>query len=679
MYATRSIKAALLCGAATALALPATAQTIDENDVILLDEIELGKSKREVQTEKAESETVINQEEMNDRQANTIAELVDSVPGVTLINGASPQGSGINIRGFGANSTYGSDQKVLIQVDGASVGSEELYRIGTQLFTDPELYKNVTVLRGMGGSYEYGSGAVGGTVLLETKDASDFTDGEVGFRFRQTLQYSSNGDGLTSSSILAWQPTQNFEVLGNYVYRDQGEMVDGDGNTIGNSAFDAPSWMVKAKGTFGNDGDHSLTFSYADTNSQESDVPYDSFGTTGGSFGNVDRDIHTQTATLKYNFNPLDSDLIDLTVQLSYANQEIDQSYVSGSSPLETTGSWPFLQPLVDADHQYETTKLTIKNASQFVTGSASHNMRYGVEWSERERAENTAASAPGGTDERLALFVVDEIDFGNGWVVTPGLRFEDQEIGSDSTRYYDNSAAMGGVSAIYKFANGWGIFGSAGYTENMPIIDDLGTPAYMTQPEKAKSFELGFSYAQNEVFTAADSLAFKVTAYQTDLWDVTSYTQSIGGSSYSIDEIDTKGLEIEARYSMASGFYMDLNANIQRGDYYASTAPSGSQYGDFEGIPADQLRVAVGKRFGDKIDLSWEAVVNDAMTRSTTPTGGFTIHNLRATFRPEQGVFADSEIRLGLENAFDKLYTPHLATRAAPGRTFKVTWAKTF
>lgn len=33
----------------------------------------------------------------------------------------------------------------------------------------------------------------------------------------------------------------------------------------------------------------------------------------------------------------------------------------------------------------------------------------------------------------------------------------------------------------------------------------------------------------------------------------------------------------------------------------------------------------------------------------------------------------------MGIENLTDKAYTPHLATRAAPGRTFKVSVAKTF
>ncbi|WP_372674410.1 TonB-dependent receptor domain-containing protein [Aquicoccus sp.] len=658
-----TVRAALMLGAATIWALPAVAQ----DDVTELDEVTLGKSKREVRTDTARPETNVDQEEIEDRQASTIAELTDSVPGVTLINGQSPQGSGINIRGFGANSTFGSDQKVLIQVDDADVGAEELYRIGTQLYTDPALYKQVTVIRGMAGTLEYGSGAIGGLVRLETKDASDFTGGVPGFKLRQTLQASTNGDGITSSTIMAWQPTDDFEVLGNFTYSTQDEQVDGSSAEIGNSGFTLPSWQLKAKKTFG-DGDHSLSFSIAETASDDKDVPYDSFMTSGGSFGNVDRQTSQRTATLGYNYNPVGNDLIDLDVTLSYADQKIDQSYVPGSSPLEGMPTFPRLLPLVDADHRYETTKLTFKNTARFETGAVFHDLRTGVEFKHKKRRD--ASSAPGGTDERIALFVVDDMSIGERLILTPVLRYEAQNIGDD-TASYSNDALMGGISAHYRIGNGFAVFGSLAYTENLPIIDDLDTPAYMTQSEKASTVELGFSYDRLDVFTPGDDLSFKVTAYKTKVWDVTSYTTP---TMVPVTDIEMEGLELETAYSLSSGLYMDLNANIQRG---RETAPAPG--GDWRGIPADQLRLTVGKKWQENLDLSWEVVANDRMKRAATPTPSNVVHNLRGTYRPQGGLFRGTELRVGVENLFDLDYTPHLATRKAPGRTIKFTVSKTF
>ncbi|MCW2303104.1 hemoglobin/transferrin/lactoferrin receptor protein [Rhodovulum sulfidophilum] len=657
----------LACGTAIGLAWPATAQ-----ESFSLDPVMLGQSKREVRTDTAISETVVDEDEIEDRQATTIAELVDSVPGVSLINGNTPQGSGINIRGFGANSTNGSDQKVAIQVDGASVGSEELYRIGTQLFTDPALYKQVTVIRGTAGTFEYGSGIIGGLIRLDTKDASDFTSGEPGFKLRQTLQYGTNGDAWASSTIFAWQPDENLEFLGNYTYRSQGVQKDGGGNGIGSDGFDLPSWMLKGKYTFGEAREHYVKLSYSDTSSDQKDVPYDTFGAVGDSFGNVDRKMRSKTAVMEYGFNPAGNDLINLTATLSYAEQKIDQDYVPGSSSCETTFCGIPFPPggfaATNADHRYETTKLTVKNQALFATGQLGHDLRLGVEYIRKERLD--AASAPGGTDKRWALFAVDDMSFG-GLTLTPALRYETQDIGGDSYADYDNDALMGGLSARYAFGNGWAVFGSAAYTENLPIIDDLGTPAYMTRSEKARTYELGFSYDRGTVFADGDDLALKLTAYHTTVWDITSYTTDM---MVPITDARMKGLELEAAYSLPSGHYVDLNADIARGEITTPGVPD-----DWEGTPADQIRVTLGRKWGETLDLSWEVAHAAEMNRSAKPSGSNTVHNLRATWRPQDGVFKGTEIRAGIENAFDLDYTPHLATRPAPGRTLKLTLARTF
>lgn len=628
----------------------------------------LGESKRDVQTDTAVAVTELDQDEVNDRQGGTIAELVDSVPGVNLVNGSTPQGSGINIRGYGANSTYGSDQKVAVIVDGASVGAEELYRIGTQLFTDPELYRSVEVIRGTVGSFEYGSGIIGGVIKLESKDASDFTGGEPGFVARETLQFSSNGNGITSSTILAWQPDENFEAVFNYTWRKQGVQEDGDGASIGTKGIKLPSYMIKAKYTFGANRDQSLSFSFSDTSADDRDVPYDTFTTTGIGFGNVDRQTQSRTATIGYNYNPAGNDLIDLDITLSYADQDIQSQGASGQ-----TG---FLGALVNADQRYETTKLTFKNASLFSTGAVSHNLRSGLEFIRKERLN--ASSAPGGTDNRIALFAVDEMSFGSGWTVTPGLRYERSKIqGSTAPNNasFSNSALMGGISARYEFANGFSVFGSAAYTEGLPILDDLGTPLFMTQPEKSRTLEIGAAYEGTDVFAQGDTFSIKGNLYHTRLWDVTSYQASGAPFGTPITHIDTKGLEIEASYAMESGFYVDLNANLTRGEEFQ---PGGATV-DWRGIPADGLQLTLGKKFGEELDLSWEVVADKRFTRTTTSVPGFAVHNLRATYKPQQGILQGMEVRLGVENLFDKQYTRRLSTRPAAGRNIKLTLAKSF
>lgn len=670
---------ALIC---LSLALPAMAQDQTRYDGPgYLGTLVLTGGKRDLSFGTALPRTVVDEEEIADRQASTVAQLIDSVPGVTLVNGTTPQGSGINIRGFGANTTFGSDQKIAVLIDGASVGSEELYRIGTQLFTDPLLYKNVEVLRGTIGSFAYGSGVVGGVVKLETKDASDFTGGDIGFAGSQTLEFGTNGNSIASSTTLAYQPTERAEFLLNYTLRDQDNLTAGDGTEIGNSAFNTPSWLAKAKFTFGETGDHSLTFSHSQTVADDKDVPYDQFVTDGGVFGNVDRLTDTAQTALIYRFNPA-SDLVDLQANLSYADQSILSSYVPGSSPLEGTPGFGGIAALANADQQYETTKLTVTNRALFATGMVGHDLLAGVELSRRDRLD--ASSAPGGQDNRMALFVIDEMSIGQ-FTLTPAMRYESSKIDSSSgLGSVENDAVMGGVALAYDFGNGLSVFGSAAYTEGLPIIDDLGLDATslrrLGMTEKSHTFEIGAEYTSVDVFSSGDTLSVRGNAYATDLWDITSYTVA-GSTTADLDRVETKGFELEASYGLANGVYVDVAGHIGSGSEInpAGTVTPGAIW---RNTPADRLQLTVGKKWDEMWDLSWEMVHSgDRRDAAGAALQDVTLHNLRATYRPDQGWMRGAELRVGLENLLDEDYVGHLSSssRKAPGRTLKLTLTKTF
>ena len=645
-------------------------------------EVTVGESKRDVQIDTPDPFTVVDQGEIYDRQAGTVAELIDSVPGVHLINGSTPQGSGINIRGFGANGTFGTDQKVMIYIDDAATGAEELYRIGNQLFTDPELYKSVSVIRGTVGSFEYGSGIIGGIVKLETKNASDLTNSDEDFKLRQSLQYSSNGNGLVTSTTMAVRPSDNLDFLGNFTLRRQSDQKSGDGAVIGSSEYSLPSYMLKGKYNFGQNVSQSLTLSMTNTTSDEKDVPYDTFQTTGGAFGNVDRETISRTFSVSYDFVPADNDLIDLNATLSYADQSIDQEYVPGSSfcasfPLPPGCRGPAPADgysTVNADHRYETTKLTIKNTSLFDQFGMSHQLRTGFESLQKER--KSADSAPGGTDARLALFLIDQVDVSSNLTVTPALRLETQTITDEQglTGPYDNTALMGGISARQMLSDDVSVFYSRAYTESLPIMDDLYNafsgrpqPDLMEKSEKSFTTEVGAAMQQSLSASKDDNLKVKLTLYSSDLSDVTSYSR--------IDAVERSGFEIEASYASSAGSYVDFNFDKSRGSAFDATGIET----DWSNEPADIFRITFGRKFNSDLDLSWEISGATKFKNETTEIGTYAAHNLRATYLPNSGVLDGTEIRFGIENIGDRLYTPRLSTRPAAGRNFKLTLSRNF
>src|SRR5688572_2001282 len=114
--------------------------------------------------------TTLDQEDIDAKQATTIADVIEDVPGVSVVGGVSALGQSINIRGVGS-ALAGDESKIIVQVDGVNKFHEQ-YRVGS-FFSEPELYKRADVLRGPASSTLYGTGALAGVLTFTTKDARD--------------------------------------------------------------------------------------------------------------------------------------------------------------------------------------------------------------------------------------------------------------------------------------------------------------------------------------------------------------------------------------------------------------------------------------------------------------------------------------------------------------------------
>ena len=664
--------------------------TVVDTESDFLGTITLGESKRAVQTDTAVAITTIDQVEITDRQATTVGELLDSVPGVSLNGGTTPNGSGINIRGFGTNTTFGTDQKVAIVIDGATTGSEEIYRLGTQLFTDPHLYKSVNVIRGTVGSFEYGTGIVGGTVKLDTKDASDLTGGEPGLAGGLTGGYFENGDAYNVGGTFAYQSRNNLEILVNAAFRTQNEQKDGAGEVIPGTEFSGlPSILAKASYATGN---HAFSLGVNHTESSDLDVPYESFSGLTGSFGNVDRDTQNTVVSAFYNYSPQNLAWVNVEAGVTYSNQEIEQEYVEGSSICEADNGmacgFPFTPggfAVVNADHQFEITKLSFKNRPFVEIGSTAHNFVMGAEVQLRERQD--ASAAPGGEDTRFALYVIDEIEFTDSFTLTPAIRYETSDLEGDPIDFEGNvregevnfstSALVGALSARYEFNNGIAVFTSWAHTENLPIIDDLENPVLIELSEQADTIEFGGSY-ETSLSSSESALALKANYYETDVTDLTTVR--------GVEGVELSGVELEASLALENGLYMDLNANIVDGDEISS---EGVRL-EWRQLAQNTLQTTVGWRFKESFDTSMELVHlagddRSVISRATglsvqgPSVGGATLFNLRATYAPNFGALENTEFRLGIENLGDKVSSPLLSLRNNVGRNVKLSVTHSF
>ena len=127
------------------------------------------------------------------KQADNVAELLNTLPGVSSAGSVRPGGQTLNIWGFG------KVEDVKIIVDGAQKGFQK-YQQGS-VFVEPELLKQVEVNKGPH-DVKFGNGGFGGVVKMETKDAIDLLDPDqyIGALVKYSF-HSNNHQNMVTSAV----------------------------------------------------------------------------------------------------------------------------------------------------------------------------------------------------------------------------------------------------------------------------------------------------------------------------------------------------------------------------------------------------------------------------------------------------------------------------------------------
>ncbi len=610
-------------------------------------------------------------------QGASVAQVLQGVPGVTSSNGDNLLVSTPAIRGFGAGKHLANDPNVLVTMDGVSGDGGRIYQNASGMVADPVLLKSIDVLKGPLASLQYGSGVAGGTIAVRTIDASDLTGGKPGFRFRQLLGASSNGSGWVTSSTLAWQPGENLEFLANYSRNRLDRQEDGDGQEIALDGYNLPSHLLKARYTFGEAGEHRLSFSHARNSTAERDVPYGQMTGTDV-FGNVNRD-RTGTVTIAgWEWTPADNPLLAVELQASHSSQDTDITFLLGS---------PF-GSMFGGQYNLKTDKLTLKNTARFQTGAVDHRLVAGVDYS-RQTRDNVTMLNPAGTIRRLGVFVIDEMDLGDGLNLTGGLRIERQKIdgqiyagpfGPADAGPYTTTARSGGFGVSKEFGPGFTAFGSLAYGEGLATLDVLGSTTtvggipYADRTEKSRSWEGGLKWA-NADLGGGLAAAFQLTAYRIELWDVNTGV-SRGAE---IGRLKKSGIEAEGQLRLASGPYAKAGLSITDNDE-AVVSPAGVEsWQDFGYSPADNGFLTLGMAWTNGLDVSGTLRGARAITINGTDSAGYGVTDLKVSYAPIEGALAGVTVDFGIENVFDKTYRSNTAYFNEPGRNLKLTLAKTF
>jgi len=435
------------------------------------------------------SVTVIDQQQIVQSQAQSLPELLQSVPGAFISNnGGLGKNSSLFLRGTESG-------HVLVLIDGIKVGSATL---GSTAFENIPLtqIERVEVVRGPRSSL-YGSEAIGGVVQI-------FTRKGVG-RVRPNCSIAAGSDntyqgtvGISGSSHHAW--------------------VSGNLSGIDTEGFNSCNGQPQVGGCFthepDDDGYQNLSgqfrLGYRFLNGTEIDVHW--LRSEGES--DFDGSFQNQSETLQQ--------VLGTGVRF-FPNQNWTLSLKAGRS-------WDEADNFKDAifSTRFDTQRDTIWLQNDFVIAD-NHLLLLGLDYQNDEVSGTTPYPVTSRDNKGLFGQYLGEFDQHS---LQLSLRRDDNEqFGGQTT----GSMAWG-----YRFANDLRMTASYGTAFKAPTFNELYFPNYGNanlKPEESQSVELGL----NATTTWG---RWAVNAYQTDIDDLIAYDISIFAPG-NINTAQIRGLEM--------------------------------------------------------------------------------------------------------------------------------------
>jgi hemoglobin/transferrin/lactoferrin receptor protein len=630
----------LLAALAALAALPAAAQTPPQAATPLDAVTTTATRTRAVAGDVAVPITVVPREEIERRDARSVLDLIRDIPGVE--SSGVPRTTALQpvIRGLG-------EERIVLRIDGARNNFNAGHRGRT--FVDPELLRQVEVLRGPGSTL-YGSGAIGGVVALRTIEVDDILQPGAVFGGQAGIGWQSQGSGPRGSLALGARVGE-FDVLGAVSGFSNNNFTDGRGTTIPYTGDNATTLL----GKFGwNPGHHRFQVS-ALRFRDDHQLPISA--NTASTTGISDRDTVQESLSFRWAYANPDMPLLEPSVVLYRNRVEIEEQRLTGTRARDRT--------------ELTTHGVDAQNTARFSLGAfGRHALTFGTEYyrDEQEGSSNGLARAqfPTAQQSVLGLFVQDEITLGS-ITITPGLRLDrfdqespdgrnDRQVDRLSPRISLAWQAMPWLQPYVSYAEG---FRSPSLTElyvgGQHFPGNRFVPNPDLRPETSRNKEVGLNLRFADVLREGDRLRMRLSAFRNDLDDFIEQTVLPTTTvSRNIGRARIQGVEFEAQYD-AGTWFAGLGAAALEGDNRENGQPLAS-------IPAHRVTLNAGYRFletgvtvGGRITATAEQDRAPDTPGVAQQTSGYGLLDLYASWTP---VFAPN-LRLGvaIDNVFDHAY----------------------
>lgn len=564
------------------------------------------------------SVTLIDRDEIEDRQATGVAELLRTVPGVDVARSGSPgKVTSTFIRGANSNHT-------LVLWNGVRL-NDPFFGGFDWAFLPTEGVSRVEVVRGPFSAL-YGSQAIGGVVQVVTAPAP-------GARVR--LEGGSR-DHLRGSASAAIR-------TGPVLLEAAGHVRRGDG-VLDNDFFDGEEGTVRAAWQVSPGASVGLV---ARANRSEIGLPFDFMGQPSPE-RRQERDSVQLAVPLTWSSGPwqvearLDRTAVDLAVR------DPDDPSAASDTEAERTGGRVVV-----------TRRLGGEDGGSWAA--------VGADWQREEVSDATAFGVNLDDRSQSTRSAFGELFLRAGrWTLDLGLRQDDHDTFGGETSFK--------AGAAVRLTPGLRLRGSYGEGFRAPSVGDLFFPGFGNpelEPERSESYELGADWrpgsgrssGSGESSGAGGAVAgpwrISLVAFQTDLDDLIVF-DFVRSLPLNLGRARTRGLELAAGYE-GRAFALRTSATYQDPEDLESgeqllRRPEEKADAVLTFRPAEAWTVnAVGRYVGERPDFG-EALES------------YTTFDLAASFRATRAL----EPYARVENVLDEEYR-EVAGFPAPGRTWVV------
>ena len=272
------------------------------------------------------------------------------------------------------------------------------------------------------------------------------------------------------------------------------------------------------------------------------------------------------------------------------------------------------------------------------------HTFTYGGFYDKQKSKVKWNGAQYGVQEEAITkvLFVEDAIDFDNGLVLTPGLRYNIYDFDGAYGKIDDNELTYG-LAAEYALTDSLTLLASATTLyKGVEMLEPLaGTTGSVTQNTDLKSEtginkEVGFKYMQDNTL-GADSVGFLFKYFNTTIDDYieTVWVSRTQANMVNAGELDIKGFEASFAYNKG-----DLSTLLTYSHSESNFEETGNP---LVRQPGDAISLGIDYKINQNLDLSWNSLF--AMEEDDVYVGGsstylvkeaYNVHDVALNWKPK-------------------------------------------